>query len=179
MILNITALVAVVLATALPAASLPAYKIPAALKALAELDNGCFYPANYTVQNFSVWTPAVGSNQTEIVDFEFTDKDTGIDTLCHRDAASKNVGPEGLNPRWACDNSTVTFVWEPSMNRLTMIEKACPQGGNSDFEASGSVRPSLTCVKTEQTSSFGPGSHCLSIQESIDGKFTSLQPTPN
>ena len=133
MIFNIiTTLVAVLpFATALPAAALPAYKIPAALKALAELDSGCFYPANYTVSDFSVWTPATGSNQSEFVDFEFTDKDTGIDTLCHRDGSSTNVGPEGLNPRWACNNSTVTFIWEKEMGRLTMIEKACPQGGSA------------------------------------------------
>lgn len=52
------------------------------------------------------------------------DSDTDITTTCHLNSTSTNLGAAGAAPRYACDNSSVNFIWQNS--KLTMIELACP-----------------------------------------------------
>ncbi|KAK4240037.1 hypothetical protein C8A03DRAFT_13600 [Achaetomium macrosporum] len=156
------------------AAASPTYKIPSAMSEVLLESDGCILPEAFVVQDFYIWTPSAGNNSSEVINFDYADNSTSIKTKCHFNATSVNVGPEGLTPRYACDNTVVQFIWED--NRLTMIEKACPE--NSQFEASGSVTPHLICSKSAKNSTVGEGNACSSTEKSIAAKFTSLQPTP-
>ncbi|KAK4230554.1 Alpha/Beta hydrolase protein [Podospora fimiseda] len=91
-------------------------------------------PESFAVQNLILWTPAADNPIKGIISFQYTNNGTGIDTPCHYNATSVNVGPDGLAERYACDNTVVQFIWQSQVGTngsLTMIEKACP---NSDIQ---------------------------------------------
>ncbi|KAL2022657.1 hypothetical protein VTK56DRAFT_4738 [Thermocarpiscus australiensis] len=169
----------IALAAAIPlAASFPAYKLPVTMfKAFLEAD-GCALPDEFEIRSFEIWSPAArNNNHTAVINFSYADEDTGIQTSCHYNSTSLNVGPVGLVPRYACDNDVVQFIWQNGT--LTVIEKACPEIGlPRGFEASGSVIPELSCVETQRNGTFGEGNSCVATKPSIVGNFTSLQPTP-
>ena len=126
---------------ALPVAlSLPTYTIPSAFrKFLALIEDSCVYPESpYEIQNFTIWTPAPGSNASMTIDFGYVDESTNIETSCHYNATSKNVARPQLTPRYACDNSVVEFIWQNGT--LTMIEAACPDAGLVSAVRRGSHR---------------------------------------
>jgi hypothetical protein len=104
-------------------AALPAYKVPVALKPMLA-SHFCILPAEFVVKNFQVWTPAAGNNRSTFINFDYSDQDTWIDTKCHFNETSVNVGPKGLAPRYPCDTNLVEFMWQNGT--LTMIERACP-----------------------------------------------------
>jgi hypothetical protein len=105
------------------AVALTAYKVPLALSRVAAF---CVYPEEFVVKNFQIWTPATGNNRSAVINFDYTDDSVmpAIETKCHFNETSANVGAEGLAPRYACDNSLVEFIWQNGS--LTMIERACP-----------------------------------------------------
>lgn len=116
---------AAIVAAALPVAfSLPAFKIPAAFVKFLALDT-CTYPEAFEIQNFTTWTPAPGSNASATIDFGYLDTSTSLQTSCHYNATSPNVGNPNLTPRYACDNANVEFIWQNGT--LTIIEAACPE----------------------------------------------------
>ncbi|KAL2131815.1 hypothetical protein VTI74DRAFT_4587 [Chaetomium olivicolor] len=161
------------------AVALPTYEIPMAILKFALANSDCILPENFVVDRFQLWTPAAGNNRAANIFFEYSDSSTSIETKCHLNDTSVNVGPEGLVPRYPCENGIVTFIWQNET--LTMIEKACPQSNLSrGFEASGSVRPKLDiCGSTPRNTSIGEGSFCVTNPGRIAANFTSLQPTPN
>ncbi|KAH8905600.1 hypothetical protein BR93DRAFT_929867 [Coniochaeta sp. PMI_546] len=112
---------AALVAAAIPVAfSLPAYTIPKSFHKFLALDT-CIYPEGFEIQNFTTWTPAPGSNASSTIDFGYFDKSTSLQTSCHYNATSPNVGKPGLTARYACDNAIVEFIWQNGT--LTMIEK--------------------------------------------------------
>lgn len=110
------------LATALP------YRLPASFPKILLQDASCILPLNFTVNGFQVWTPAAGNSNASTISFQYTDSLTNINTDCHLNETSISVGPSGLAPRYACDNSIVQFIWQN--NTLTLIEKACPENNS-------------------------------------------------
>ena len=104
----------------------PTYKIPLALSKIADKGQFCTYPEEFVVKNFYTWTPEVGSNHSAIVEFDYTDSTVipAIETKCHFNETSINVGPHDLAARYACENNLVEFIWNE--RELTMIERACP-----------------------------------------------------
>jgi hypothetical protein len=107
------------------AAASPTYKIPLAMSKIMLESDGCILPEAFVIQNFYIWTPSAGNNSSQIINFDYADNSTSINTKCHFNATSVNVGSEGLAARYACDNTVVQFIWEDET--LTMIEKACPE----------------------------------------------------
>ncbi|GAB1310383.1 hypothetical protein MFIFM68171_00593 [Madurella fahalii] len=158
------------------AAASPTYKLSKTmLKTYPEQDD-CTLPEKFVVQNFRLWV-SKADKQTAVVDFKYSDSSTRIDTACHFDSSSVNVGLPGMAPRFACNNPSVQFILENSS--LTMIEKACFESNPArPYEAAGTVKPELDCVETGQDSQFGEGMNCVGVPATISGKFTSLQPTP-
>jgi hypothetical protein len=107
------------------AVALRTYNVPIAVsKALLDNDD-CILPEDFAVKYFQIWTPAANNNRTTIIDFAYSDNSTSIETDCHYNSTSVNVGPEGLVPRYACDNDIVEFIWKNGT--LTLVEKACPE----------------------------------------------------
>ncbi|KAK3362231.1 hypothetical protein B0T25DRAFT_907 [Lasiosphaeria hispida] len=153
----------------------PTYKLPAALPRIMLEDDSCVFPESYLVEHFNIWTPSAGNGNSTIINFQYTDIDTSIQTPCHFNVSSINVGVEGLAPRYACDNTIVEFIWQN--NTLRMIEKTCPET-SSGFEASGSIQPQVDCFQTPDDLPIGPGTDCFAVQDQINGTFSSLQPTP-
>lgn len=108
------------------AVAFPTYKIPKAMLKFALSNSDCILPEAFVIDKFQIWTPAAGNNRTDNIFFEYSDNSTSIETKCHFNETSANVGPVGLAPRYACENNIVTFIWQNEA--LTMIEKACPNG---------------------------------------------------
>lgn len=110
------------------AAAGPSYKIPAVMLAALAENDGCVLPQGFVIDKFQLCLAAPDSNGSSVINFDYSDNSTGIRTPCHYNATSVNAAPEGLAPRYACDNSVVEFIWQ---NRtLTMIEKACPKSNS-------------------------------------------------
>ena len=120
MLFKSTAIVGAVLPLAF---ALPTYDIPSSFNKFFALDT-CIYPEGFEIQNFTSWTPAQGSNASMTIDFGYFDESTSLQTSCHFNATSENVGPAGLTPRYACDNDDVEFIYQNGT--LTLIEAACP-----------------------------------------------------
>ncbi|KAJ4297132.1 hypothetical protein N0V88_004050 [Collariella sp. IMI 366227] len=160
------------------AVAFPTYKIPKAMLKFALANSNCILPEAFVVDKFQIWTPAASNNRTDNIFFEYSDNSTSIETKCHFNETSVNVGPVGLAPRYACENNIVTFIWQNEA--LTMIEKACPNGSMSrSFEASGLVRPKLdVCGMTPRNTTIGEGNFCVANPGRLAARFTSLQPTP-
>ncbi|KAK2611136.1 hypothetical protein N8I77_004511 [Diaporthe amygdali] len=129
------------------------------------LAQDCEYPAYFTIQNFATCTPN-SSNQTEVT-FGYVDSDTNITTSCNLNSTSENIGAEGAAPRYACDNSSVNFIWQK--NKLTVIELACSTS-SVQYDTSGSWTPTLACQDSTG------GVECTANQTSYQGQFTSIEP---
>ncbi|KAI9902945.1 hypothetical protein N3K66_002297 [Trichothecium roseum] len=141
-----------------------AWARPAPVELLAQ-DN-CVLPQNYTINNFKGQTNSTGSSLSAF-NFQFIDKETQITTLCHFNSTSESTTPEGLAPRYSCENGEVKFIWEYDDSKLWMIERVCPgQDGAAQFEASGSVHIPLDCAEES----------CRANSTEHKSKFTSLQP---
>ena len=100
-----------------------AWARPAPVELLAQ-DN-CVLPKNYTINNFKGQVNSTGSSLSAF-DFQFIDKETQITTLCHFNSTSESTTPEGLAPRYSCENGEVKFIWENDDSKLWMIERVCP-----------------------------------------------------
>ncbi|KAI1779893.1 hypothetical protein F4818DRAFT_400979 [Hypoxylon cercidicola] len=141
------------------------YHVPSSLQARA-----CQLPANFTVSDLTIYTDDVDNNKN-YTSFSYSDVGTGIDTYCSRNSTSK---PGTVNEgSWPCDNSNVAFIYDATVPKsyLTIVEIACPETG-VHIEASGEVRPDLTCKNSTS------GSTCVAKQSSMTGIFVSLEPTP-
>ncbi|KAK1754960.1 hypothetical protein QBC47DRAFT_205130 [Echria macrotheca] len=154
------------------------YALPAGFPVSILASSDCKMPQNFNVSQLVVWEPATANpNQNDTADFVFTDSDTGIVTPCHKNASSINVAWPGDAPRYACDNPLVLFIWQSG--KLLMIEQACPEtSGSTKYEASGSLSPGFQCEPTDPTLPMGEGFLCVSVDQNMAGKFTSLQPAP-
>jgi hypothetical protein len=108
------------------AVALPTYKIPLALSRIAHGSQFCTYPAEFVIKDFRTWTPEIGNNRSATVEFDFTDTSVmpHIETKCHFNDTSVNVGPQDLAARYACEYNLVEFIWNEG--ELTMIERVCP-----------------------------------------------------
>lgn len=131
------------------------------------LAQDCEYPAYFTIQGFTTFTPSA-SNNTE-VNFGYVDSDTDITTTCALNSTSTNVGAAGAAARYACDNSSINFIWQN--NKLTMIELACPTS-SVQYDTSGSWIPTLGCTDVTD----GSGVRCAANQTTYQGQFTSIEP---
>ncbi|KIH88490.1 hypothetical protein SPBR_07788 [Sporothrix brasiliensis 5110] len=142
--------------------------------------SSCYYPATFTLDNLTTWSPAANTSQS-YVSFLYIDSGTKITTPCSYNASSQSltVGTS-LTPRYACDDSTVSFIWQKG--KITAIEATCPGQTATKFEASGSLVPrGLQCSKTNSTDdtglSQGAGTICVA-SGSLSGNFTSQEPSP-
>lgn len=123
LITNLHALVALIpLVASLP--SMPSFMNK--LKSLSSRDDQCPFPDSYKITSLQVWTPKNGNTHPIVVDFQYADDETKIATSCHYNGTQPNVGPEGLAPRYACENPTVQFQWIQKTSMLSIIELACP-----------------------------------------------------
>jgi hypothetical protein len=158
----------------------PTYKVPLALSKVARHSQFCIYPQEFVVKNFQTWTPEPGNNHSAIVDFDYTDDTVmpAIETKCHFNETSVNVGAKDLAARYACENALVEFIWNNST--LTMIERACPlETQNHPFEAAGWVTPNLDCFTSNRNNTAGQGHACSASPKVMSAVFSSLQPKPN
>ncbi|KAK4158498.1 hypothetical protein C8A00DRAFT_10757 [Chaetomidium leptoderma] len=170
-------ILALVAATQL-AMAFPTDKAPMAMVKTILDTQFCVMPEEFVVKNFQVWTPDAGNNRSAIINFNYSDDDTHIDTKCQFNETSVNVGPEGLTPRYACDNKLVEFIWENGT--LTMVERDCPlETLNRPYEVAGTITPMLTCLASAQNSTMGAGNSCWSRPKVMAAVFISLEPTPN
>ncbi|KAL2260665.1 hypothetical protein VTK26DRAFT_5268 [Humicola hyalothermophila] len=159
------------------AAALQTYQVPISMLTTI-LENGdCTLPKKFMVRAFVVWTPAPGNDGgTTTLDFGYADNGTSIDTQCHYNSSSANVGPKGSAARYACENRNVEFIWQ--RGSLTLIERACPGSAAGNLEAASSITPDLGyCLQTEANSTRGEGTACFDFRFH-DGSFFSLQPAP-
>ncbi|KAJ4421103.1 hypothetical protein N0V85_000326 [Neurospora sp. IMI 360204] len=146
------------------------------LKSLSLRDDQCPFPNSYKITSLQVWTPKNGNTHPIVVDFQYADDLTKIATSCHYNGTQPNVGPEGLAPRYACEDPTVQFQWIQETSMLSIIELACPNTPESGFMALDQMTPRLSCVDTSNTTPFGEGSQCFSLDFAILGNFTALDP---
>ncbi|KAL1903095.1 hypothetical protein Sste5346_000379 [Sporothrix stenoceras] len=140
----------------------------------------CFYPATFTLNNFTTWSPATNASRS-YVSFNYVDSGTKITTACEYNSSSTSLtaGTE-LAARYACDDSTISFIWQKG--KLTAIETTCPGQTATKFEASGSILPTgLQCSKTNGTDDTGlgqgSGTICLASGP-LSANFTSQEPSP-
>ncbi|KAM7194712.1 hypothetical protein V8F33_007090 [Rhypophila sp. PSN 637] len=147
-------------------------------------DDSCALPDNFTISYFLAFTPDTtsGNQNGPLVHFGYQDIATSISTMCMYNTSSVNVGPEGLTPRYACDNEMVQFIWDSEEVSLTVVEKACSNSltaslSISNMEAAGSVTPTLYCGQTPADSLEGKGTFCYAEGE-LDGDFSSMSPAP-
>lgn len=101
------------------------------LKSLSSRDDQCAFPSSYKITSLQVWTPKNGNSRPIVLDFQYDDDKTKISTSCHYNGTQPNVGPEGLTPRYACEDPTVQFIWVQETSMLSMIELACPHTAES------------------------------------------------
>lgn len=87
-------------------------------------DADCIFPSNYTVSNFTAFTPTDGNSTETVIKFNFVDNGTSIVTQCEKNSTSKSTEKPGLAPRYACGNPRVQFIWQNTT--LSMIEGVCP-----------------------------------------------------
>ena len=113
---------------ALPSMALAgtAYTAPAALAAVAkDNSNDCVLPVSYHVLHFMGGKNASASDLDKY-HFKYRNTNTNLTTSCSWDTTSTSTTPEGLTPRFACADSNVKFIWQGDQNRLTVIERVCP-----------------------------------------------------
>ncbi|EAQ93339.1 predicted protein [Chaetomium globosum CBS 148.51] len=167
------------MATVQLAVASPTYKIPLALSRVAHKGQFCTYPEEFVVKNFRTWTPEGGNNRSATVEFDYTDDSVmpAIETKCHFNETSVNVGPQDLAARYACENSLVEFIWNE--RELTMVERACPfETENRPFEAAGWVTPNMKCTLSTRNGT-ADGQACSSSPSVLSAVFNSLEPRPN
>ncbi|CAK7203477.1 hypothetical protein SEUCBS139899_006211 [Sporothrix eucalyptigena] len=142
--------------------------------------DSCYYPATFTLNNFTTWSPATNTSLS-YVSFKYVDSGTKITTPCAYNATSKSLtAGTGLADRYACDDSTISFIW--LKGKLTAIETTCPGQTATKFEASGSLIPTgLKCAQTNGTDDVGlgqgQGTLCFSSRP-FSANFTSQEPSP-
>ncbi|KAM7207672.1 Alpha/Beta hydrolase fold [Naviculisporaceae sp. PSN 640] len=103
------------------------YKIPESMMRIKAQDDSCIYPEGFDISGFILWAPASNNTNSPLIEFTYSDVSTGISTECMYNTSSVNVGPEGLTPRYACDNQIVEFIWDADDSHLTIVEKAYQQ----------------------------------------------------
>ncbi|KHN94149.1 uncharacterized protein MAM_07989 [Metarhizium album ARSEF 1941] len=163
------------LLAALPAATLArlAYTPPAALAVKADdPNNDCVLPADYHVRNFTAATNTTGGNSSRSLTsyrFTFLNTLTNSSTSCAYGPGTKpqaSASKGGL-PRYSCESTDVSFIWQDETKKLSMIQKVCPDAnGQADYEAAGSVIISLSCSLDA----------CRTNATDYRGTFTSLNP---
>ncbi len=109
---------AAVLATAFPTHSSP-NSVKSTLR-----PSFCIFPDEFVVKNFQAWIPNEGNNHSAIIDFQYSDETTHLETKCHLNETSINVAKAGRPARYACDLSWIHFTWQSG--NLTLIEATCP-----------------------------------------------------
>ncbi|KAK3498432.1 hypothetical protein B0T13DRAFT_469373 [Neurospora crassa] len=176
LMMNLHALVALIpLVASLPSMpSMPSFRNK--LKSLSSHDDQCPFPESYKITSLQVWTPKNNNTHPIVVDFQYADNETKIETSCYYNGTQPNAGPEGLAPRYACENPTVQFQWVQRTSMLSIIELACPNTAESGFMAVDQFTPRLSCVDTSNTTAFGEGSQCFSLDFAILRNFTALDP---
>jgi hypothetical protein len=85
----------------------------------------CVYPDEFVVKNFQVFIPDEGNNRSTIINFDYSDQTTHLDTKCHFNETSVNVAKAGRPARYACELNWIHFTWQNNTN-LTLIEATCP-----------------------------------------------------
>ncbi|POR33071.1 Uncharacterized protein TPAR_06732 [Tolypocladium paradoxum] len=150
-------------------AAATAYVAPPMLLAKAnDPSNSCVLPGDYHICNFVARSNDTGRTLFAY-DFDYLDTATNSSTTCHYDAAtSKSTTPEGMTPRFPCEDRDVKFIWVDKMQKLVMIQRVCPDTtGIPAYEVSGSVVIPLVCGNTTS---------CVTNQTDFQSLFTSINP---
>ncbi|CAK7563264.1 MAG: hypothetical protein SEPTF4163_001128 [Sporothrix epigloea] len=140
----------------------------------------CYYPATFTLNNFTTWLPANNASLS-YVSFQYVDRGTLITTACAYNATSRSLtAGTGLADRYACDDHAISFIWQKGT--ITVIETTCPGQTVTKFEASGSIIPTnLKCTVTNSSGDScqgqSQGTLCLSSMP-LSANFTSQEPSP-
>ncbi|KAH6899010.1 hypothetical protein B0T10DRAFT_454332 [Thelonectria olida] len=158
------------LLSALPSAlAVHLYSVPNHLS-LAEADetNDCVLPDNYHILNFRSTSGSGGTNLSAF-GFTFKDTKTKVTTPCEFNSTSKATAVTGSTARYACDDSSVEFIWQDKPDYLTMIEYVCPgTDGSPEWEVSGSAKIYLNCPSS--------GGACTTNSTDQKALFVSLNP---
>jgi hypothetical protein len=145
-----------------------AYKPPAALMASMAEQAGCNFPADFQIQKFKAQSNDTGATLREF-DFTFHEDTNNVTTFCEFNASSVSTTPAGLEPRYACDNGDIKFIWENDKKNLWMIERICPgANGAANYQVSGVLNLPLACN--------GTGGACSGNATEYTAKFTSVGP---
>lgn len=161
---------------------------PMLLKAAAQ--QGCETPNKFSIRNLCGHTNGTADAPApKYIEFDYADPASKVETSCQLNATSKSTTPEGLTPRFACENRDVKFIWDQDRQLLTLVERAChtaqgyvrsdPRSCHSGvtnhtnlffrtplYEAAGSISVSAPCK----------GGQCVANSTNYEGVFTSLQP---
>ncbi|OAA80029.1 hypothetical protein LEL_03515 [Akanthomyces lecanii RCEF 1005] len=151
---------------ALPVAASAYTAHPMLLKAAEQ--QGCSWPNQFKIRNFVGQTNGTADAPSpSCFTFGYADAVTGVETTCQLNSTSKSTTPEGLTPRFACENRDVKFIWVQANSQLTIVERACPSPeGTPLYETAGSIIISAPCK----------GGQCAANSTEYNGVFTSLQP---
>jgi len=114
-------------AAALSLGAAQSYEIPESLEQILTVSD-CMLPVNFTIKSFRTWVPVDGNPQTPVLDFEYINNGTGIDTWCMWNRSSPTT--DAFGPRFGCNDLRVEFIWSDG-NQLTLIEAACPGSGGA------------------------------------------------
>lgn len=120
--------IVLIIVTAIPlAVASPIYKIPPTLSRASHKSNFCIPPQEFMIKNLRIWNIQTGSGSITSISFDYSDNSVipAIDTKCHLNQTSVNVGAKHLAPHHACDDGLVEFMW--TNGTLTVFERACPQ----------------------------------------------------
>lgn len=110
---------------ALPMAASAYTAHPMLLKAAEQ--QGCSLPTEFKIRNFAGQTNGTADAPApSCFTFNYADAVTGVETTCQLNSTSKSTTPEGLTPRFACENRDVKFIWGQANSQLTIVERACP-----------------------------------------------------
>ncbi|OAQ96616.1 hypothetical protein LLEC1_03712 [Akanthomyces lecanii] len=139
---------------------------PMLLKAVEQ--QGCSLPSKFEIHDFvGRANGTADAPSPSYFTFSYADTVTNVKTTCQLNSTSKSTTPEGLTPRFACENRDVKFIWGQANSQLTIVERACPSPqGTPLYEAAGSITISAPCK----------GGQCAANSTQYDGVFASLQP---
>lgn len=115
---------------ALSGAALAAYQAHPLLLQAAQ-QQGCDLPQQFHITSFCGQSNNTSDSPApSFFHFNYTDPASKVDTSCRLNATSRSTTPEGLTPRYACENRDVKFIWQQDHSKLTIVERACrsPQG---------------------------------------------------
>ena len=101
-----------------------AYNPPMGLRTMAA-EAGCNFPNDFQISKFTAKSNNTGTT-LQSFNFTFFEDNNDVRTFCQFNSSSVSTTPAGLEPRYACENRDIKFIWEDDKKKLWMIQRLCP-----------------------------------------------------